>query len=385
MQNNYILDTSFINSLSSDKNDFYEKYFKQGISGLKKYENGYHLALIEEKYLQSDVSEEYGSKMARIVLKAAEKLKHNIDAAKDKYGEERVALILGITDRCSKKSFNFIKGVYKNLEYTASSVDKCASLLRKYLGICGISFTISNACVSSASAIIRGDELIKSGVCDVAVVGGADVVVDSVFLGFSSLDAVDKNKTIPFSKNRRGINLGEGASLFILAKENYMNIANPIKLKGYYENSDAFHMTSPNTDGIIASKCIEESVKSAGLKISDIDYINLHGTGTELNDKMESQALKILGAENIYASSNKTIFGHTLSAASAMELMVSFLALSDINEDKILPRHIYDGEYDDSINKIKLVEGKVHAEKLENIVNTSFAFGGSNASLVIGR
>ncbi len=385
MSCNLILDYAFINALSDDKNDLYEKYFLLGQSGIKEYENGYNLGLVLDERLTETIASSDDYKINKIALQSISKLKPAVEEAIKKYGAKRVALISGITDACSENVFNFRSGVYNRADVSMKSLDTCCQFLKKYLGIEGVSFSISNACTSSANAIICGDELIRSGVCDVAIVGGADIITDPVFLGFCSLSAVDKNKTIPFSKNRLGINLGEGSAFFVLARENYLLADEVFKLKGYAANSDAFHMTSPNTDAIVTSQCVDQSIKMAALNICDIDYINLHGTGTELNDKMESRTLALLGAQDIYASSSKTIFGHTLAAAGAMELAVSCLALSSINQDKIIPPHIYDGVYDDSLDKINIIHKKLSADRLDNIATLSFAFGGSNASLVVGR
>ena len=121
------------------------------------------------------------------------------------------------------------------------------------------------------------------------------------------------------------------------------------------------------------------------MNIDNIDYINLHGTGTLINDKMESTTLNKVNASDIYCSSSKTSFGHTIGAAGAMELGVCFIALSSINKKNVLPPHIYDGEYDDSLEKIRLVNGKVNADRLENCMSVSFGFGGSNTCLIIGK
>lgn len=383
--NSLLLDVAFINALSSNKSDFYEKYFKQSLTGLKKNENGFSLGLIDKKYYKDNLEHPYNNRANKLALYAIKQLEPIIDIAKAKYGKKRISIILGLTDNGSEEFSEFLLGNYENYDFIMWSMDMCCSFLKQYLDIEGFSFTVSTACTSSAGAIIRGDELIKNNVCDVAIVGGVDIITSSVFLGFSSLEVVDKDKTIPYSKNRKGINLGEGAAFFILARENFTNQNEVIKLKGHYENSDAFHMTSPNVDGLIPSQCIKEALKMANLGIEDIDYINLHGTGTDLNDKMEAKTLNILNAQNIYCSSNKTIFGHTVGTASAMELAVCFIALSDMNKDNIIPMHLYDNEYDDTIDKINIADKETRANRLQNILSLSFAFGGSNACLIIGK
>ena len=179
--------------------------------------------------------------------------------------------------------------------------------------------------------------------------------------------------------------MGEGAAFFILAKENFINTKDAIILKGYESNSDSHHITSPDTEAKSTSECINKALKKSNLKINDIDYINLHGTGTILNDIMESETINKAGAENIYCSSSKTAFGHTIGAAGAMELGICYLTLSSFNKEKIIPRHLYDGEYDNNLKKINLATEKIYAEKLNNCMSVSFGFGGSNTCLIIGK
>ena len=157
-----------------------------------------------------------------------------------------------------------------------------------------------------------------------------------------------------------------------------------IFLKGASDNADAFHMTSPDVSGIAAAECIQTALQRAYLSVSDIDYINLHGTGTDLNDRMESRAVNLIEASAIPCSSSKTALGHTLGAAGAMELAVCYLALSELNQQRILPPHFYDGIYDPELPPIRLVSDKTTAERLNAVMSFSFAFGGNNACLIIG-
>ena len=144
-------------------------------------------------------------------------------------------------------------------------------------------------------------------------------------------------------------------------------------------------MTSPDVSGAAAASCIQTALKLAHISISDIDYINLHGTGTVLNDQMESRAVAAIGGSAIPCSSSKTAVGHTLGAAGSMELAVCYLALSEFNQQRILPPHFYNGVYDPELPAIRLVIGKSSAERLHTVMSFSFAFGGNNACLIIGR
>lgn len=389
--NNILLDFGIINCLARNKEELYNRYFLNREYGLKEnndYTKKLFLGKVDNDFLNFELDNPYNNKINKMALHAINQIKPIIDEAKKRYGKNRIGVILGTCENGSDETKDYIlKGsvIEEKKILIMQSLNICCDFLQKYLDVSGISFTISTACTSSANAVITADELIRSNVIDAAVVGGSDVVTDTVVYGFDSLEVVDYNKTNSFSKNRKGINLGEGAAFAVLARENFIDSKNALYLKGYNSNSDSHHMTSPNIEGNITSKCINDALKHADMNINDIDYINLHGTGTIINDQMESTTLNIVNASNIYCSSSKTSFGHTIGAAGAMELGVCFIALSDMNKDKILPPHLYDGEYDDTLPRINLVNGEVKADRLENCMSVSFGFGGSNTCLIVGK
>ena len=388
---NLLLDFGIINCLARNKEELYNKYFLNAEYGLKEnndYVKKFFLGKIDNDFFNFELDNPYNNKINKMALHAVNQLKPIIDEAKKRYGKNRISVIVGTCENGSDETKDYIlKGsvIDEKKILIMQSLNICCDFLQKYFDVSGISFTVSTACTSSANAIIAADELIRSGVIDAAIVGGADVVTDTVVYGFDSLEVVDYNKTNSFSKNRKGINLGEGAAFTVLAKDNLIDSKNALYLKGYNSNSDSHHMTSPDINGKTTSKCINDALKHADMNINDIDYINLHGTGTSINDKMESTTLNIVNASDIYCSSSKTSFGHTIGAAAAMELGVCYIALSDINKEKILPPHLYDGEYDDTLAKINLVTGKVKSERLENCMSVSFGFGGSNTCLIVGK
>lgn len=392
---NFLLDFGVINSISKSKDELYNNYFlnnsKELNLGLKEnndYNKKFSLGKIEKEFFDFELENPYNNKINKMALHACNQLKPIIDKAKNIYGKNRIGVIVGTCENGSDETKDFILNgsvIEEKRILIMQSLNICCDFLQKYFDVKGISFTISTACTSSSNALISADELIKSGIIDAAIVGGADVVTDTVVYGFDSLDIVDYNKINSFSKNRKGINLGEGAAFFVLAKDNFINTKDAIILKGYESNSDSHHITSPDTEAKSTSACIENALEKSNLKIEDIDYINLHGTGTILNDIMESNTINKVGASNIYCSSSKTAFGHTIGAAGSMELGVCYLTLSSINKEKILPRHFYDGEYDNNLKKINLVKERICAEKLNNCMSVSFGFGGSNTCLIIGK
>ena len=193
--------------------------------------------------------------------------------------------------------------------------------------------------------------------------------------GFNALGALSKTHTNPFSENRNGINLGEGAALFILEKGGH-----GIKLLGIGESSDAYHLTSPDPNGNGAIASMKFALQNARLNPSDIDFINMHGTGTTANDAMESLAINSVFGEDVLCASTKPLTGHTLGAAGAISMGLSWLMLK---HDFIIP-HVFNGVFASDCAKIHL-SGKDEHKEINRILCNAFAFGGSNASIIMGK
>lgn len=252
-----------------------------------------------------------------------------------------------------------------------------ALVLASHLGIRGPAYTVSTACSSSAKAIASAARLIQADICDVVLTGGGDTVCGLTLNGFASLDAISSHLSNPFSRNRHGINLGEGAALLILSR-----YSAELRLAGWGETSDAYHVSAPDPTGTGASTAIYQSLKRAGLAASEVGYINLHGTGTPLNDAMEAHVVNgIFGAETP-CSSTKPLTGHMLGAAGACE--ATFVALS-LMSGGLLPPHRWDAERDPALPDIALVAQPGQRSDCRYMMSCSYAFGGSNAVLILGR
>jgi 3-oxoacyl-[acyl-carrier-protein] synthase-1 len=214
-------------------------------------------------------------------------------------------------------------------------------------------------------------------------VGGADTLCGLTVAGFSSLEAVSADPCLPFSGDRRGITIGEGGALFLLTREEA-----EIALLGVGESSDAHHLSAPEPEGRGACAAMAEALGDAGLTPADIAYVNLHGTATQLNDAMESRAVNALFGADMPCSSTKALTGHTLGAAGAVEAAFLWLMLSEAcNPERLLPPQAGGGARDETMPPLHLVrpgerlgEGGRHAA-----LSSSFAFGGSNCALVLGR
>jgi 3-oxoacyl-[acyl-carrier-protein] synthase-1 len=220
-------------------------------------------------------------------------------------------------------------------------------------------------------------------------------------MGFHALEALSDSLTNPFSKNRKGINLGEGAAFFLIdsASENLcenraelsspQETLSPVELLGVGERADAYHMTGPGPDGAGPVKAMKAALLDAGIEPDHIGYVNLHGTGTQLNDITEALAMKeIFGTKALPASSTKPITGHTLGVAGTLEAAVCWMVLT---AQKGFPVHCWDGEKDEElvfhpfIPSDKVSGTKVPGKMPSICMSNNFAFGGSNVSLILGR
>ena len=265
----------------------------------------------------------------------------------------------------------------EDFAYARQELGAPARFIAERLGIAGPCYALSTACSSSARALASARRLLKSGQCDAVIAGGADSLCRLTVNGFASLEAVSDAPCLPFSRHRDGINLGEAAALFVVTPE-----AGGIQLAGVGESVDAHHISAPRPDGNGAAEAMRQAMAMAGRDPAEIDYLNLHGTGTRLNDSMEAAAVATLFATPPACSSTKALTGHTLGAAGALEAAFCWLAL----EQEQLPRHVFDNEYDPDIPALPLVTADATpARPLRHALSNSFAFGGNNASLLLSR
>jgi 3-oxoacyl-[acyl-carrier-protein] synthase-1 len=331
-----------------------------------------------------------------LIQSALEQIRGDVERAAARYGKNRIGLCLGSCDNGSEASLKAHKAFYAADGAAARSFPPGFSLKEQSaafpaekaaacLGIAGPAFAVATACASGASALIRGAELIRSGACDAAVAGGADIVSPTVIEGFASLEALSDSQTNPFSKNRKGINLGDGAAFFLLSADSADCGAEgkPAELLGYGESADAFHITSPDRDGEGAALAMASALRRAGLEPEQIAYVNLHGTGTEQNDRAEALAMKsVFGEKQPYCGSTKPVTGHTLGAAGAIEAALCRMVLAD--EKRRLPVHVWDGVTDENLPLLRFARVGDRAGE-GAVMSNNFAFGGCNVSLILGR
>ena len=313
-------------------------------------------------------------------------IREAVDAAVARFGAERVAVIIGTSTSGIGESEHALRTYHRDgvwpadFHYAQQEMGTAARFVRERIGSTGPAWTISTACSSSAKALMSAARLLRAGVVDAVVAGGADSVCRFTVAGFSALESVSAVRCNPFSVNRSGINIGEGAALFLMTRE-----PGPVRLSGWGESSDAHHMSAPDPQGRGAIDAMQQALDRAGLAPAQIDYVNLHGTATGHNDAMESQAVAAVLGTQVPASSTKPLTGHTLGASGAIEAALCWMTLAD-NPDQQLPTHWWDGQADDALPALALVApGTCAAQPLQHVLSHSFAFGGSNAVLALAR
>jgi 3-oxoacyl-[acyl-carrier-protein] synthase-1 len=319
-----------------------------------------------------------------------EQIRGEVEAAVAAYGPERIGVCAGSCDNGSELSLAahlvyFSAGAFPaGYDIHFQSPAPAAEYIAACFGLSGPCFAVATACASGAGAIVKGAELIESGLCDAVIAGGADLVSETALSGFAALEAVSGAVCNPFSKNRAGITLGEGAAFFVMRKDSAEG-GPRIELLGWGESADAHHMTAPRSGGEGALAAMTEALAAAGIGPAGVDYVNLHGTGTPLNDQMEAAALRAVFADNgPPLSSTKPVTGHTLGAAGALELALCWMILAAGRKTGKLPVHCWDGDRDSGMPALNMVNSETSACPRVCMSN-SFAFGGCNVSLIIGR
>ncbi len=305
----------------------------------------------------------------------------------ENFKESRTGLISASTVGGMDKSENFFGPWLKKESFHLADIlthdcgDNTARLA-EFFGIHEYVSTISTACSSAANAIALGARLIKNNRLDRVIVGGTDALTRFTLNGFNTLLILDKEACIPFDENRRGLNLGEGAAYLVLESEK--SAAGKkiyAEVSGYANANDAFHQTASSPDGKGALLAMFKALTVANLSTSDIDYINVHGTGTPNNDITEGTAIETLFGENIPTySSTKAYTGHTLAACGAIEAIYSIYA---INEGIVYPNLRFKEKIKDL--KTQPITALLRHQKINHVLSNSFGFGGNNSSLVFSK
>ncbi len=330
---------------------------------------------------------EFRSRNNQLVLAAAEQLRAAVAIAIDRYGADRVAVVTGTSTSGIGESEGAIRAYVASgtmpatYAFAQQELNSPSAFLARVLGIRGPAFVHSSACASSAKAMAAAARLLQLGVADAVVTGGVDSLCAFTVAGFASLNLLSDRRCNPLSANRDGINIGEAAALFLMTRE-----PATVSLRGWGESSDGYHFSAPDPSGAGARIAIGRALARAAVSAADIDYVNLHGTATPANDAMESGVVHELFGTRVPVSSTKPMTGHTLGAAGALEAAICWIAMQDGNPRGCMPPHLWDGEYDPALARLRPVAiGESRGAPPRYALSNSFAFGGANAALVFGR
>ncbi len=305
-----------------------------------------------------------------------------------KYGATRIGVFIGTSTsgiRQTEEAYSERAGLnddqaelpdwykYANTHNLYSS----AEFVRLRYGLQGPCLTISTACSSSAKVFASAQRAISSGLCDAALVGGVDSLCFTTLYGFNSLQVVSEEICRPSDVTRSGISIGEAAGFALLEKAGAAT--GEVDLIGCGESADAHHMSTPHPEGKGAEIAMRNALLQADIAPSDVDYINLHGTGTIANDLAESLAVNTLFGTNTACSSTKGWTGHTLGAAGIVEAIFSIFSIGN----GYLPKSLNTLDVDPSIAARILLESE--SKNVQKVLSNSIGFGGSNCSLLFGK
>ena len=313
-----------------------------------------------------------------------------VAACAGRWGRSRVGLFLGTstsgileTELAYRRRDPQTGALPAGFDYAGThNTYSLAAYAHELLGLEGPAAVVSSACSSSAKVFGSARRMIAAGLIDAAVVGGVDSLCLTTLYGFHSLQLVSRAPCRPFDIERDGISIGEAAAFALIERPADSLDGDAVLLLGVGESSDAYHMSSPHPDGRGARAAMLQALSGAGLTPEDIDYINLHGTGTPSNDSAEGKAVAAVFADRsraVEASSTKGATGHALGAAGALEAVICALAL----RHGLVPGSANTRHVAPSLGFEYLCANR--RRPIARVLSNSFGFGGSNCALVLGR
>lgn len=363
---------------------------KSGISRLTHFESAREVPVGEVKYTDGQLRKMLGlpekstySRTALLGMVAAQ------EAVSDAGIDLRSGLRVGLISSTSAGGMDLSEGFYKQMlakpnggrlrDVVSHDCGDSTEKIAAYVGIRDFMTTISTACSSSANAIMLADRMLRHNLLDVVVAGGIDPLCLFTINGFSSLMILDKELCRPFDGMRAGLNLGEGAGFVVLQREDSLQGKSPYCcLAGYANENDSYHQTATSPDGDGPFRAMEGALKKAGLQPEDVDYVNVHGTGTGNNDQSEGMAMsRLFGTKMPRFSSTKVYTGHTLGAAGGIEAVYSVLSITN---DVVFPTF----NFKNPMTDLPLFPETETVERagVKVVMSNSFGFGGNVSSLV---
>jgi 3-oxoacyl-[acyl-carrier-protein] synthase-1 len=325
------------------------------------------------------------NRLARLAL-LQDGFESAIESAKGRYGAGRIGVFLGTstsgilqTEQAYRRRDPVSGRLPCDFSYAGTqSTFSLADFVRQTLGLQGPGLVVSSACASTTKVFATATRMIETGMCDAAVVGGADSLCLTTLYGFNALQLLADGPCRPFDARRGGLSIGEAAGFALLERPDKADAA-VLHVLGVGESSDAHHMSAPHPEGVGATLSMKRALAAAGLRPEEIDYINLHGTATRIGDAAEDHAVVSLFGDATPCSSTKGHTGHTLGASGIVEAVIAALAITE----GLLPGSPHTAARDPAL-RCRYVTAAETA-RVTRVLSNSFGFGGSNASLILGR
>lgn len=308
-------------------------------------------------------------------------------AARDRYGRNRMGLFLGtstsgiLQSELAYRRRDKVTGkLPADFKYAKTqNTFSVADFVMHYLDLDGPAVVLSSACASTAKVFASATRMIAAGLCDAAIVGGADSLCLTTLYGFHSLNLLSEEPCRPFDADRKGISIGEGAGFALLEKPTGTTSSDDIVLLGTGESNDAYHMSSPHPEGAGARLAMAKALAAAGMTADAIDYINLHGTATQAGDVSEDHAIANVFGTATACSSTKGQTGHMLGAAGIAEAIISALGMRHGVRPGGANTRLLDPALASRYCTMP-AQGPLH-----RVMSNSFGFGGSNCAIILGR
>lgn len=321
------------------------------------------------------------SRVARIALLALDGLSAAVDRAVRRWGRERIAVLVGTSTGGILETERAMRAAGPAAALPAGydfdrqhAFHGLLDVVRARTGAAGPAWVVSTACSSSAKVLGSARRLVEAGIVDAAVVGGADSLCDTTLRGFGALEALSARPCRPFSAGRDGTNIGEGGAFMLVER----GAEGPVRLLGIGESGDAHHMSHPHPEGVGARLAMERALAQAGIAAAGVDHVNAHGTATVANDVVEAKAIREVLGTAVPVASTKGYTGHLLGAAGMTEAVFAAIAL----ERGFIPASLGADPLDPAVELDVVREGR--RARLRTVLSNSFAFGGSNASVLLG-
>ena len=321
------------------------------------------------------------SRNNQLALVALAQIRPAVDDARERFGAARVGVVIGTSTsgvgeaETALRDYVSTGALPEGFHYGQQELVSPAAVLAAELDVTGPAYVHSSACASSAKALASAARLIRMNACDAVVAGGVDTLCRFTVAGFAALESLSTKRCNPLSRNRDGINIGEGAALFLVSRE-----PATVSLRGWGESSDGYHMSAPDPAGVGGRLALEQALARAAVTAADIEYVNLHGTATVQNDAMEAELVhRVFGGHHVFVSSTKPFTGHALGAAGITEAIVVIQAL----EQQTLPPAANLRQPEPALALDVITQPR--NARLRYAMSNNFGFGGSNCSLIFGR